>query len=233
MGVNFCPNGHIYSERKFGNVCPYCNAKCTKKETNMKHKITIEFPEGSLKTIHESGQKAAIIRHSGVPDDIVVTWVCFSPFMLNDITWDENCSIYTTTTSIESTHIANILYEENASPSIRNEFTAGPLVSPKKTSCYYASNYSEDFPELTIGLAQTIKINDAIYEKQPNSAFAVPYGKTVEIVQGKYISVLLQKHILNGMFIPYNLNWITIDISEQKVFNLIYDPENKKFSIKE
>lgn len=199
----------------------------------MKHKLIIKFPEENLRTIFESRQKVAIIRHSGVPDDIVVTWVCFDPFTLNIITWDDDYSIYTTTSNIESTHIANVLYEENVTPSIRNEFAEGPFVSPKKTPCYYASNSSEDFPELTVGLAQTIELNGKVYEKQPNSAFVVPYGKTVEIVQGKYISVLLHKRILNGMFIPYNPNWITIDISEQQVFNLIYDFESKKFSIKE
>lgn len=39
MGLNRCPNGHLYSERKFGNVCPYCDTKCINEEINKKDDV--------------------------------------------------------------------------------------------------------------------------------------------------------------------------------------------------
>ncbi|MGL4663811.1 MAG: FHA domain-containing protein, partial [Clostridium butyricum] len=25
MGLIRCPNGHMFSERRYGSICPYCN----------------------------------------------------------------------------------------------------------------------------------------------------------------------------------------------------------------
>ena len=30
MGLIRCENGHLFSEKKYGNVCPYCNTAVNK-----------------------------------------------------------------------------------------------------------------------------------------------------------------------------------------------------------
>ncbi|MGM9933680.1 MAG: FHA domain-containing protein [Clostridium sp.] len=32
MGLIRCPNGHMFSERRYGSICPYCNIDTSKKE---------------------------------------------------------------------------------------------------------------------------------------------------------------------------------------------------------
>nr|WP_302599349.1 FHA domain-containing protein [uncultured Cellulosilyticum sp.] len=32
MGLIRCPNGHMFSSRKYGTICPYCNMETAKKE---------------------------------------------------------------------------------------------------------------------------------------------------------------------------------------------------------
>lgn len=44
MGLIRCPNGHMFSERRYGTICPYCNIDTKKKE---------EKPEIKPKDIEE------------------------------------------------------------------------------------------------------------------------------------------------------------------------------------
>lgn len=32
MGLIRCPNGHMFSERRYGTICPYCNIDTSTKE---------------------------------------------------------------------------------------------------------------------------------------------------------------------------------------------------------
>ncbi|EKQ51000.1 MULTISPECIES: FHA domain-containing protein [unclassified Clostridium] len=44
MGLIRCPNGHMFSERRYGSICPYCNIDTSKKERvePVQEKIDIE-----------------------------------------------------------------------------------------------------------------------------------------------------------------------------------------------
>ena len=44
MGLIRCPNGHMFSERRYGCICPYCNIDTSKKEKAepVQEKIDIE-----------------------------------------------------------------------------------------------------------------------------------------------------------------------------------------------
>ena len=34
MGLIRCPNGHMFSERRYGTICPYCNVDTKKMQEN-------------------------------------------------------------------------------------------------------------------------------------------------------------------------------------------------------
>ena len=36
MGLIRCPNGHMFSERRYGSICPYCNIDTKKLEEKRK-----------------------------------------------------------------------------------------------------------------------------------------------------------------------------------------------------
>ena len=43
MGLIRCPNGHMFSERRYGTICPYCNVDTKKMQDNHNAEIPLEY----------------------------------------------------------------------------------------------------------------------------------------------------------------------------------------------
>lgn len=200
----------------------------------MKYRLNINFTEQDLKSIYDSRQKVVIIKQTEIPAEIAVAWVCFHPFMKNCIEWDSDYMLYASTSKIEDVTIINKLYEENVLPSTLYSFTDGPFNSPQKTTVYYADNCSEDFSQITLGLAQNIVVNGDLFENLPVNAFYVPSKQSINIIPGEHISVLLQKNIVSSMMLTFDPKNMQLDFNElQTEYTLNYDGKTNKFSIEE
>lgn len=57
MGLNRCKNGHMFSARKYGDTCPYCNTDMERNLTNNSKRLMIDDPD---KTISISGAEENI-----------------------------------------------------------------------------------------------------------------------------------------------------------------------------
>ncbi|MCI8431474.1 MAG: FHA domain-containing protein, partial [Lachnospiraceae bacterium] len=49
MGLNRCKNGHMYSARKYGDTCPYCNTELDKNSmTNTAARFFVDDPDKTM-----------------------------------------------------------------------------------------------------------------------------------------------------------------------------------------
>lgn len=47
MGLNRCKNGHMYSARKYGDTCPYCNTELEQATTNTR-RLLVDDPDKTM-----------------------------------------------------------------------------------------------------------------------------------------------------------------------------------------
>lgn len=194
----------------------------------MKHKLIIIFNEQDLKMISESGQKVVIIRQTEHSAGNAVAWVCFNPSERNIIEWEDNdYSIYSSTSKIENITTIIKSHEEKAIPTIRYEYWDGPLTPPSKSSIYYASNFSNEFPQITLGLSQSIIVNGKTYSNYPINAFSVPFRQSIEMEPGNLISVLLRKNAVSSMLLPYDTNRIIVNYNQSPEYTILYEGDNR------
>lgn len=201
----------------------------------MKYQLDILFNEQDIKKMYESRQKLVLVKQTEYPADTVVAWICFNPWQKNTIEWDDGYTIYASTSKIEDVTIINKLYEEEAVQSTRYDFKDGPFNSPVKTSTYYVQNGSEDFPQITLGLAQNIRVNGQLFEGHPVNAFYVPYGQAISMTPVERVSVLIQKNIVSSMMLPYDTkNSLLLDFgSGRSKLTISYDGRNGRFLVVE
>lgn len=57
MALNRCKNGHMFSARKYGDTCPYCNTSLEKTNTLKNKKLLIDDPD---KTMPISGVESKV-----------------------------------------------------------------------------------------------------------------------------------------------------------------------------
>lgn len=56
MGLNRCKNGHMYSARKYGDTCPYCNTELDRNTmTNTAARYFVDDPDKTMPLMEEAG----------------------------------------------------------------------------------------------------------------------------------------------------------------------------------
>ena len=49
MALNRCKNGHMYSARKYGDVCPYCNTNLETSNMVNNRRLMVDDPDAPMK----------------------------------------------------------------------------------------------------------------------------------------------------------------------------------------
>lgn len=48
MALNRCKNGHMYSARKYGDVCPYCNTNLETSNMVNNRRLMVDDPDKTM-----------------------------------------------------------------------------------------------------------------------------------------------------------------------------------------
>ncbi len=156
--------------------------------------LTIEFSAKDLKTIYEADEKVVLTKSNNDP----VTWIVFSPFENNTITWSDDYQLFVSQSGVKVGGKISVQSSVNATAGKVYPFAEGFFGSPvdgAEPNDFSAKNNDADFDELTFGLSQTCSVNNADASYKPMMALVVPRNQTVVFEPADVIEVFLQSEI--------------------------------------
>lgn len=173
------------------------------------YRLNIHFGEEDLKIIAKAHQKVILVKHTAGDTDTSVSWVSFKPWQLNTIDWDNTFAVYASNSELQSGAVINKLSDKSATSGVQYDFADGVFGSPKiadtsvKQNTYYAKNLSDDYPAVTIGLAQNVVVNGIAFANHPINAVYVPFGQTTAMTPLEQVDVYLLNDILDSTVITH------------------------------
>ncbi|MFS1514023.1 hypothetical protein VQL36_16495 [Chengkuizengella sp. SCS-71B] len=159
----------------------------------MEYNLKINFSCDDLANIYKANQKVTLIKESSGNS---VPWVTFTPFQCNKISWDENYSIFASTNLSQHGVMIDKVSETNANDGIVYDFNTGIFrrnadEKTKKGSFQAVNNTSEN---LTLGLAQTVTVNNNKCKGAPITASTVLAGQSVTFTPIEKVKILLHSN---------------------------------------
>jgi hypothetical protein len=201
------------------------------------YKLTIRLKTEDVHTINRVNQKIIIVKEVGVDSDTnsngsKVSWISFSPFENNEITWETEYGIYSSTIQIEAG--AKILKTSSVNPASSGliyPFETGAFDSPSGdagSNNYGIENkYHEDF---TFGMAQSAIVNGNKFDAAPLNAVTVLSQEQAIFTPIEKVSVFLNGKFNNGVIIASVSNKaLDLDLTSTPSVVIHYDKEQGKF----
>lgn len=136
--------------------------------TMNKYRLNVRFEEEDLKTITKAYQKVALVKHTVGDSDSYVTWGSFKPWKQNTIEWENTFEIYASNSEVQSNATINKLSDQIATSGVQYDFANRRFIAPKMSdlsvqeNSYYVKNIANDYPTITMGLAQEVVTNDIL-----------------------------------------------------------------------
>ncbi|MBV8299074.1 MAG: hypothetical protein JO083_05980 [Candidatus Eremiobacteraeota bacterium] len=188
----------------------------------MQYQLTIDIDPQGVQNIYNSGQTITIVKsvnssplQSG---NLPVAWIAFQPLETNVVTWEENYSIYATTTQLQSG--ATIQMSSTTSGSVQQGWLytlAGGIFTGTTgggATTFNAGNAMSQHP-FSFGLAQQTFINN-VATTAPLNAIPVLYNESVSFTPLETISLFLSSYSNNGVVISQVAgNALVVTLSSQ------------------
>lgn len=169
----------------------------------MNYSLNILFDDETLLDIYDAQQRVTLIKqtYSTTSNNTSVAWVTFSPFEFNTINWQENYSVYASTTQVQNgATIAKASYT-NAVDGYVYDFGSGIFAKNPDLSTdvdsYQIINTTTS--KLTFGLAQDVVVNSSSIQAAPINAATVLAGQNAIFTPFEKVQILLQSNVLDGL----------------------------------
>ena len=168
------------------------------------YKLNVNFSDAALKSIYGAGMKLALVKtvegNSGAP----VIWVSTLPFENNTIEWEQEYQIYASRQ--EAMHGATIskLSETSGITNLSFDFKEGIFQNahPEDTvgeNEYGIRNAMKDYPSLTFGLSEAVRVNGELQKGKPINAVSLLYNCTAAMSPIEMVQVFLANDINDGV----------------------------------
>ena len=173
------------------------------------YRMNIHFKEGDLKVIAKAHQKVVLVKHTAGDADSSVAWVSFKPWQQNTVDWENSFAIYSSNTEVQSRATINKLSDKMATSGVQYDFSDGTFGTPKmadvsvRENTYYVKNNADDYPAITIGLAQSVVVNGEAKANNPINAVFTPFGQLVSMTPLEKIDVYLLNDITESTVITH------------------------------
>lgn len=174
------------------------------------YRMNIQFKEEDLLAIAKAHQKVVLVKHTVTDSDSSVAWVSFKPHLQNTVDWENTYAIYSSNSEVQNKATINKLSDKMATSGIQYDFADGTFGTPKiadvnvMPNTYYVKNNEDDYPVITVGLAQNVVVNGEAKASKPINAVNIPYGQTVSITPLEMIDVCLLNDITESAVITHD-----------------------------
>lgn len=173
------------------------------------YRMNINFKDDDLKTISKAHQRVVLVKHTAGDADTSVSWVSFKPWQKNTVDWENYFAVYASNSELQSGATINKLSDKSATYGVQYDFEDGIFVTPRiadiaaKQNTYYVRNLSDDFPGITVGLAQSVVVNGQAFANHPINAVYVPFGQLTAMTPLEQIDVYLLNDITDSTVITH------------------------------
>lgn len=169
-----------------------------------KYQLNITFEQEDLPTVLDAKEKVTIVKQTN--SDSKVAWVTFSPFLHNNVKWEDNYSLYCSNSEIQSGAVITKLSDISASSGLTYNFNKGVFADPYPDNTlppnsYGLKNSMAEYKSLVFGLAQDIVVNNQAVPNHPISATEVPYSHTTSFTPYEIVEVYLEANISSSMVV--------------------------------
>ncbi len=173
-----------------------------------KYRLNIRFRDEDLEIIAKAQQKVVLVKHTVGSSDASVAWVSFKPWQKNTVDWMNQFAIYSSSSEVMNGATISKLADKSATAGVEYKFADGyfhaPVVSVDgKENTYMARNCADDFPAITMGLAQNVVVNGQAFANNPINAVYVPFGQRVVMTPVEKIDVYLKNDIVDSTVISH------------------------------
>ncbi|PKR54100.1 hypothetical protein [Thalassospira marina] len=169
----------------------------------MNFSLTLNIDAKNLGFIHDAGQKVALARPVGNSAANVI-WVAFDPFESNTIQWTEAYWIYASTTSTNKKgsqiqQMSQVAPGPAITGAIYTLEPAATFSSPIPNPTIGANTFAvqnevpyDEHPVLTLGLSQSVTVNQRNLDRIPISATAVLATQQIQMTPGNSVYIWLE-----------------------------------------
>lgn len=197
------------------------------------YKLTIQFKTKDVHIINESKQQITLVKEVHGSNGSPVSWVTFSPFENNVITWEEEYGIYVSITEIKAG--ANIIKTSAVNPATSGvcyPFDTGAFKSPEtgkhKENSYNIKN--ETSKKYTFGMAQSVIANGKKFDANPLNAVPVLSHEPAEFTPIEKLQVFLHAEFDNGVIITHiDSKALSLDLTDKSTAIIHYDQVSGQF----
>jgi hypothetical protein len=199
------------------------------------YSLEIQFDQAGLQTLQDASQKVSLVKATQ-PSALPVVWVAFTPEEDNTITWDEEYSVYASTTHIDAGATINTSSTAPAQGGRTYMFQGGDFPSSKgglPLTQYGIFNNDSDpqFAEITAGLAQVAN-GSGSNRPNPLNATVVPYNENGLYTPIEKLQVFAAASMNNGLVISeVQGNALLIDFTTNPSQVIHYDDASNTFQL--
>lgn len=167
-----------------------------------KYSLQINIDPTYVKQIVQAGQQVVIMKQvagNGTP----LTWLTFSPYQSNTVTWQDQYAVFASQSQIQSGATITQLATRAASPRTaygfdNNIFTVAPSrTNPLTSGQYEVINQSNS--TLTFGLAQAATLNGSDVGTSALFAGSLLPNQWLDMTPNEIVSVFLYNNTQNAM----------------------------------
>jgi hypothetical protein len=202
------------------------------------YRLNIQFDQAGLDTLNEAGQSVTIVK--SVPQGVPVAWISFAPLLNNLVTWNEQYSVYASTSQIQDgTEIFTQSTQAAAGGStyklVAGHFDSG--TSGLLPNTYGVVNADPGFQvggiqKVTSGLYQGASV-DGTPAAAAINAVAVPYLDEAVFTPIEKVQIFASSFQNNGLVISSAVpsQALEVDLADTPTQALHYNSEYNRFTL--
>jgi hypothetical protein len=205
------------------------------------YQLNLSFTNGGLDTLQSANQQVAIVKsvNSSVTSssNSPVIWVAFKPMNGNTVTWDEEYSVYASTTNVVNG--AQIITNSTTPATSGNSYAFlpaghfGPSTSNVSNVEYGVKNQSQftigPIAMITSGLFQAANVNGTA-TGSPLNATPVPRQEQATFTPIEKVQIFVTSYENNGLVISeVTSQALTVDLTSQPTQSVYYDATANQF----
>ncbi len=203
----------------------------------MTYQLNIEIPSDGLRTLSKANQYITIVK--SMPNGAQVAWVSFRPMLTNFVTWDEQYSVYASTTNIQDG--ATIVTQSTRAASLGRVYTLtggqfdtgqpGVPVQSFGVANGDAVLTVDGVSMVTCGLYQGANVNGNVVAGAIN-AVAVPFMNEAVFTPIEKVQIFASSLQDNGIVISSVTSAaLEVDLTENQAQGLLYNPAVNRFTL--
>ena len=168
------------------------------------YKLNVNFSDTGLKSIYGAGMKLAIVKSVEGNSSVPVIWVSTLPFENNTIEWEQEYQVYASRQEIMHGATISKLSETLGITNLAFDFKAGIFQNAHPDSAvgeneYGIHNAMNEYPALTFGLSEAVRVNGELQKGKPINAVSILYNCTAAMSPIEKVQVFLTNDINDGV----------------------------------